>query len=278
VEILLNSIALEPNRWTKEKTPHVALEELLAPVARAGFHALEVWQNHVALLDREGLDALAERAEALGVAIPVVGMYPRFHLEGRERDAELARLEVMLGIMDALGAEMLKIMPGTLASAEMTPQLWDRSAGFAREMLDRTRSRNITIPCETHSKTVADDPDALLRFLETVGSDRLKVCWQPLDFEDTQGALELYDRLAPHVTHVHLQGRRGGEMELLEAADIDYARVLGHIFAGGFDGYVSIEFARGCVVDSPEQFDLEEVLESAATDRAFIEAQPGFRS
>ena len=278
MEILLNSIALEPNRWTKEKIPYVALEELLTSVATAGFDALEVWQNHVALLDRGGLDSLAERAESLGLAIPVVGMYPRFHLEGRERDAELDRLEAMLGIMDALGTDVLKIMPGTLASAEMTPELWDRLVGFAREMLDRTRPGNITIPCETHGKTVADDPDALLRFFEAVGSDRLKVCWQPLDFEDTQAALELYDRLAPHVTHLHLQGRRGGEMDLLEAADIDYARVLGHIFAGGFDGYVSIEFARGCVVDSPELFDLEEVLESAAIDRAFIEAQPGFRS
>jgi hypothetical protein len=44
-----------------------------------------------------------------------------------------------------------------------------------------------------------------------------------------------------------------------------------------FDGYLSIEFVRDCVVDSPEQFDLDTVLANAQRDRRFVESVPGFK-
>jgi hypothetical protein len=40
---------------------------------------------------------------------------------------------------------------------------------------------------------------------------------------------------------------------------------------------MSIEFVRGCVVDSPEQFDLDAVLASAERDRLFVESASGLR-
>jgi len=278
MQILLNSIALEPNRWTKDKIPHFRLENLLDAISGAGFSALEVWQNHAALLKPDDLKRLAERGEIEGLSFPVVGMYPQFHLEGDERQAELERVDAMVGIVSTLGAEVLKLMPGCVPSAELDAAAWQRSVEFAQEMVQRTAQAGTIIPLETHGNTVADDPDALLRFIDEVGSDRLKVCWQPFDFQSTDKAIELYDRLAPHIVHLHLQGRGGGEMELLENSDIDYRRVLGHIFDKGFDGWLSLEFVRGCVVESPEEFDIDLVLENAKADRAFIETVWGSSS
>ena len=274
MEILLNSIALEPNRWTKDKVPRFRLEELLGPVADAGFTAVEVWQNHAALLDASALRSLRSRADTLDVTFPIVGMYPQFHLEGKEREAQLRHWDEMAKVMEALDARILKLMPGCVASADMTPEVWDRSVEFVREALERTAHTGCLVPFETHGHTVADNPDALLRFFDDVGSDRLKVCWQPIDFSNTEKAVELYDRLAPHVMHVHLQGRREMEISLLEESDLDYRWILEHILASGFDGYASLEFVRGCVVEKPEEFDLALVLSNAQRDRAFIEAMP----
>lgn len=278
MQIILNTIALEPNRWTEGKIPHFRLEELLEPIAETGFESLEVWQNHLALRDPEEVEEIAQRAESLGLGFPIVGMYPRFHLEGEERQAELARFDGMVEKMDLLEADILKLMPGQVASADLTPELWERSVDFMREVIERTEDSGIIFTLETHGGTVADDPDALERFMEDVDSDRLEVCWQPYDFTSTGRAVKLFDRFADSIVHLHLQGRREGQMELLEKSDIDYRQVLGHIFNTDFDGYISIEFVRDCVVESPEDFDLRHVLHNASHDREFVENIHGFRA
>jgi sugar phosphate isomerase/epimerase len=277
VEIVLNTIALDPNRWTEKKVPYFRVEDLIEPIAAAGFKALEIWQPHLTTLRPAEVQRLKPRVDDAGISVPILGMYPIFHLEGREREEELARWDQMFGFADVFGACILKVMPGRTPSAEMTPRVWDRSVAFVQEVLRRSEENGTIIPCETHAGTVADNPETLLRFIGEVGSDRLKVCWQPFDFGSTRKAIELYDKLAPHVVHLHLQGRRGREMELLEESDIDYREVLAHIFASGFDGYLSIEFVRDCVVDSPEQFDLDTVLANAQRDRRFVESVPGFK-
>ncbi len=272
MELMLNSIALEPNRWTREKIPHFALKNLLAPINDAGFDAVEVWQNHLALLDSRAVQELKEAAEDSGVDFPAVGIYPAFHLDPPGRDEERSRILSIAAKAAEIGAKVLKMMPGTIPSAELDPELKRKSEVFVSELLEATGTYGLTFTLETHDGTLADDTDALQSFINSLGSERLKVCWQPYDFRHTGKAIALFDELSEHIIHLHLQGRKSGEMELLEHADIDYARVLQHIKATGFDGYASIEFVRDCVSESPESFDLSRVLSNAARDREFVES------
>jgi sugar phosphate isomerase/epimerase len=169
-------------------------------------------------------------------------------------------------------------MPGRVPSAELSPDLWERSAGFMREVIERTGESGVLFTLETHGGTVDDDPDELERILEDVDSDRVEVCWQPYDFGRTGRAIKLFDCFAENIVHLHLQGRSDGEIVRLEEADIDYRQVLGHIFNTDFDGYISIEFTRDCVVDDPDQFEMDRVLENARKDREFVENVHGFRA
>lgn len=277
MEVTLNTIALEPNRWTPGKIPYRPLGDLVEPISQAGFDAVEVWQNHAALLDDHELDALKAKGDAAGVSFPVLGMYPSFVLQGSEREAELARFCRMAEIMGVLNARLLKVMPGTGASATMTPEVWVRAVTFVQEALDRTSQAGFPVAFEVHGGTVSDAPKPLTRFIGAVGSDRIKVCFQPMDATSTQDTIDQFDVLAPRVVHLHFQGRTNRDMCLLEEADIDYTLFLAHVFDSGFDGYLSIEFVRDCVVDSPEELDVELVLANAARDHDFIRAQPGFR-
>jgi len=276
MKVLINSIALEPNRWTKDKVPYFRLEDLLEAIAGAGFGAIEVWQNHVATLGERAVCGLAEKGRKLGLTFPVIGMYPAFHLTGRERQEELARFKTMFGAARTLGAGVIKMFAGRIASADITARQWDLSVGFVRDVL-RSAGEEMLFTVETHARTLADSPRSALRFIEAVGSERLKVCWQPYDFTDTEGAIRDFDALSEHVVHLHVQGRAGGEMALLEESDIDWRRVLSHIFASGFDGLLSIEFTRGSVVEPPRELSVAEVLANAARDREFIRSVPGYR-
>ena len=128
----------------------------------------------------------------------------------------------------------------------------------------------MTITGETHADTLFDSLDACRAVLDAVGADNLKVCFQPYDLTDTGQALAQYHALREHVVHVHYQGRRSGDLALLEDADLDYDTLTRTLAAHDFEGYLCIELVKDCIVETPTAFDLERVLHQAQQDRDFV--------
>ena len=270
--LLLNTIALDPNRWTAEKRPFFKLADLLPAVAAAGFGALEVWQYHLSTPDAAGVEALAERAGALGVTFPIVGMYPVLDAEGAERERAWSEVETVVRRAERVGARAVKMFAGRLGSNEADAAAVARSVAFTRDLVALAADHGLGVTAETHPNTLCDNVPATRRFLDAVADERLALCFQPFDFTSTKRAVADVRALAERVAHVHLQGRRAGEIVLLEEAEVDYAAVLRVLVENGFDGAVSIEFVKDCVVERPADFDLDAVLENARRDRAFVEA------
>ena len=128
----------------------------------------------------------------------------------------------------------------------------------------------MTITGETHAHTLFDSLEACRVVLDAVGAGSFKVCFQPYDLTDTAQALAQYDALRAHVVHVHYQGRRSGDLALLEDADLDYDTLTRTLAAHGFEGYLCIELVKDCIVETPTAFDLERVLHQAQQDRDFV--------
>ena len=272
--LLLNTIALDPNRWTPDKTPAVRLADVLEAVVAAGFARLEVWQYHLSTLSEREVDDLVAHAERLGVGAPIVGVYPALHLVGAEREREWEEVSRTIERAERLGARAVKMFAGTRGSDVATPAEAERSVEMSRRLAGLAREHGMSLVAEAHPDTLCDSVGATRRFLDAVGD--VRVCFQPYDFTSTEKTLADYRALHEHVVHVHLQGRRGGRMSLLESADIDYLRVLSALAADGFAGALSIEFVEGCVVGDAADFDLDLVLENAGRDRAFVaDAMPG---
>ena len=270
ISLLLNTVALDPNRWMAAKQPFYDLEALLEPVAAAGFRQLEVWQYHLSTLSDAGVEALVERAQALGVTFPIVGLYPSMDLEGEALEREWSAVETLVRRAERLGAGAVKMFAGRLGTADADSDTFERSVAFARRLEALSSECGLTLIAETHPDTLCDSVDATLRVLDRV--DELSLCYQPFDFGSTEQTVNDFHALAPHAVHVHLQGRRGDAMSLLEDADVDYREVFDALAERGFEGALSIEFVEGCVVERPEAFDLGLVLDNARRDRAFIEA------
>ncbi len=268
--LLLNTIALDPNRWTADKTPHFALCDLLLPIAEAGFRGLEVWQHHVAREDDRAVAALRRQADDLGLDFPVVGLYPTLHHEG---EAERQAFDTARRVLDharRLGASVVKLFVGSKGTAETTEAEYARSLTFVQALCEEARTRHLTLTGETHPDTLFDTLSATRRFLQDVGAENFKVCFQPYDFTDTPRAVADYAALREQVLHVHLQGRKDDGLSLLAAADLDYDILLKALARHHFDGFLCLEFVAGCVVPDPAVFDLAHVLETAQQDRDFV--------
>lgn len=268
--LLLNTIALEPNRWTRDKIAHYDLEDLLAPIAEAGFGALEVWQHHLSRKTGKEVMRLYDRATDLGLSFAVAGLYPVLHQGGLQGYRALEETDRLLDYAQMLRAEVVKIFVGNKASQALSENEYRHSLATVRALLTEARARGIKLAGETHANTLFDSVAATRAFREEVGQEAFRICYQPYDFRSTHAAIADYEALAPAVIHVHLQGRRDDAMVLLEHAEIDYAAFTATLAAQGFDGFLSIEFVQDCVVDHPRDFDLDRVLANAQRDRDYM--------
>ena len=127
ITVVLNSIALDPHRWTKEKIPFHKLERLLAPIAQTGFRFVEIWQHHISEEAEAQINAIREAGTSLGLSFPVVGLYPQLHCEGEEYRRESERINRLLSYAKMLGADIVKIFVGTRASALITAREYELS-------------------------------------------------------------------------------------------------------------------------------------------------------
>lgn len=270
IQILLNSIALDPNRWTADKRAYFELDQLLDPVARAGFHFVEVWQYHISRAAESEIKNYREMARALDISFPVIGMYPRLHLRDQRRQQELDRIETLMHYAKLLGSELVKVFVGEQGSDQITDSDYGRSVEFMQAILERAASYDLVVTGETHPETLFDTVASCKQFMKAVHSENFKVCFQPFNFYDTEKAIGDYRVLADDVVHIHYQGQKNGEMELLKNSDIDYARLTANLIEDGFSGKICIEFVKDCVVQGPKNFSMTEVLDNAVLDRDFV--------
>ncbi|NND70527.1 MAG: sugar phosphate isomerase/epimerase [Rhodothermales bacterium] len=264
--VLLGSIALEPNRWTPDKIPHFDLEKLLPSIARAGFQGVEVWQFHIDALSQTELGKVAALAADNRIGFPSLALYP--DLQTSTHDNEKNFSDIVQRCV-ALGVNRIKTFSGTESSSDLSESERDHAMDQLRLLIDVAAEDMITVSAELHQNSLTDSVEATLHTLDTI--DRpLNVCYQPIDFSSTESTLSDFRRLHETIDHVHLQGRRSGNFSLLEDADIDYAEFFALAAELGYSGDYCIEFVEGCIVDQPDQLDLNKVLDTAARDRDFV--------
>lgn len=273
MQLLFNTIMLEPNRWTPDHTLTQPLIDLLGPVRDAGFDALEIWQYHVSDLNQQESADLSEALEQLGMQAVALGAYPAFHeseLDWANTSDGLARL---IDVGRQLGIGTLKIFPGRVGSADTDDGLRSRSVARLGWLAAQLAQHGLLLTMETHGNTLCDTVDSALQLLgELSDHHNVGLCFQPYTDCDTDAALAAYGALQQWVRHIHLQNRRGGDRatSLLAEGDwIDYARLLPHVRASGFDELLCIEFTAGITPAAGEGFDLQGVIDNAARDRAF---------
>jgi sugar phosphate isomerase/epimerase len=270
IYLLLNSIALDPNRWTPAKTAYYKFDQLLKPITEAGFHFVEIWGYHISRESENTIINIRKTADSLGLNFSIIGIYPILHLTGNKRQLELEKVKKIFNDAYILGAKIVKIFVGNLSTEKITPAEYERSVKFMSEMTNLAKSFGLNLVGETHQKTLFDTIESCGKFIKDVGATNFKICFQPYNFYHTEQILQDYEVLSDNVIHVHYQGRKNKKLDLLEYSDIDYDILTKELIKSGFNGHISIEFVKGCVVKKSDDFDLPVVLTNAQQDRDFI--------
>lgn len=237
-EILLGTVAIEPNRWGMVDpawTPTVKVSEHLDTIAALGFDGIEVWEQH---LTNNGTDE-AERTVAHPLPISVFNSYVSFDTE------DSADRDRIAGAVTTAGSRGVKFNVGNDATLEAA--YGERVGAWLATM-----PHHVALLCECHAGiSIAEDPVVAARIFDAAGpADRVQAIVH--SNEDPDHVRARFDAYGERISHVHINFLDVGTpppaplAELTErmVAQVELLRSL------GFTGSWTIEFVHGIGSDT----------------------------
>ena len=198
MKLLLHTIALEPARWTPQRTS-LRLVELFEPIAESGFDRLEIYEPH---LDDDADEILAGLRR---VQIQPVILSSYLNLNPAETsNIELkAKLDLLVERIRFFGFKKLRLFSGlrmSLTDSSAIAEFTARVATIANQ-LPQTE-----VLLETHDGSLADDPSLIVRVVEELALPNLGLLYQPTLF-NAESPLEQLAVQKHLIRHIHLQNR-----------------------------------------------------------------------
>ena len=192
---------------------------------------------------------------AVGLKVSDVFVLPWTHLEtmapnhpdAEERERSRALFRDMLELAVRLEAPGLTILPGIEWPDD--PASFDRAVEELAWRAEQARREGLRFSVEPHVGSVVATP-ALARSL----AEAAPGVEMTLDYSHfvRQGlAEEEADVLIPYTRHVHVRGASTRRVqESIRENTLDFERIVGALRAGGYDGYLTLEYVwlewEGC--------------------------------
>ncbi len=248
-EILLGTVLLERNRWSRERVPSFAVSDWTVRAKAAGFDGLELWEHHAV---DEGEVELATLC-AGPLPTRVFNSYVRFDAAGA------VRRQVVADAIRRLKAPAVKFNLGHDPAGQAA------EVGVARDWF-------ATLPgvqplCECHPGSSVETPAVAAAAF----CDWPEVAVIAHAFSTPLDTLAAWlAAFGPRVRHVHAQGRDGsGRWLTLRQHASEVQAALTCLRRHGYAGSFTIEFTEG-VAAQPE--DREQLFAAACQDLADLRA------
>ncbi len=133
------------------------------------------------------------------------------------------------------------ILPGVHFEEEQPEQSFQRAVDELEWRTQQTHSYGITLGTEAHVGSLAPDPAAAKRLVESVPGLTLT-----LDYTHfTRAGLpdDAIEPLLPFASHFHVRGARTGRLQAaFKDNAIDYRRVVDGLRAAGYAGWLGVEY------------------------------------
>lgn len=250
-EVLLGTVAIEPNRWRTRRAdgaPSVDVRDHLAAIAALPVDGIEIWERHFTDLP----PAAAAELAAGPVPVRIFNSYVDFD------DPDDGARDRIADHVARSGARAVKFNVGNDPEAE---------AGYLERLirwLDRLPDHVAAI-CECHQGiSIAEDPVVAGRILTRAGPpERVQALVHTHDSVDLIAAK--LDALGERITHVHVNHLDFATMRHPPLADVaeHLSAVIDALRAAGFNGSWTLEFVAGLLTEADRP---DALLAQAAVD------------
>jgi L-ribulose-5-phosphate 3-epimerase len=259
---------------THSYTGH-SLQRALEGISRAGLQFVEIASvpgvtEHVTPegMDRRALDESKTRIEGYGLAIASISGHCDLTTPGG-RELFRARIE----LARSWGVPIVNASAGSIDTAEGC----DAFFAAMHAVVPALERSSVTVCLET-DRGIVGPSEEILRTLQRIGSERVRINFDPANviYNFGRDPVQELAKVAPHVGHVHLKDKKGGQgvadFPALGSGSIDFGGIFRELRRVGYRGPFSIEIEfEGKGAASPAAVD-EALSRSLVTLRALGEA------
>ena len=258
-QVLLGTVAIEPNRWATvdpSGAPSIVLADWLPAIAGAGFDGIELWERHLP-------DAPADAAPVIEGPPPITvfNTYVGFDTADPAERTAVARRVARTGAT------------GVKCNVGNDPRLVDAYGDRLAAWLDDLPAP-VAVLCECHAGiSVAEDPVVAARIFDRAGGrDRMQAIVHTHEPSDQLRAR--FDAYGDRITHVHINhlDLATASVPTLAATRVRFEATVALLDELGFGGSWTIEFVHGLLTDGDEPVAL---LDQAVEDLAVVRSVLG---
>lgn len=221
--------------------------DLIAVAGSIGFDGVEIWgQDHVGDGTERACRTITEAADEAGVDVAVYGSYLR---AAGDRDpgtdgTTAGRLdgdtiEHELAVADGIGADLIRIWAGSLEYEDVDDPYWNAVVADVERIGERAEAYGIDVTIEKHANTVTKSLAGARNLIEAVDRENVGLNYQPNPGIDAATLEAEATELAPLTNHMHVLSVHERE------SDYAFEALLDSFRAGGYEGYVNVEFVSG---------------------------------
>lgn len=222
--------------------------EVVALAAGAGLEAIE-WGGdaHVPPEDLAAADRIGRMTRDAGLAVASYGSYYRLG------DQQEAPARAVLAAASALGAPVVRVWAGRLASRKADADFRQRVIHEARRMGDQAADLGLVLACEFHGGTLTDTNVSARRLMEEINHPRVQTYWQPPVGATVEYCLAGLEAVGPWLCNLHVfhwLAEPKARLALAEGEQV-WRQYLAKAASTGKDLHAMLEFVRD---DSAEAF------------------------
>lgn len=229
----------------------LTLPEALGTIARMGFRYVDIGSGpslnapRAAENPRHAAADILDDLELFNLKLSdLYLMLPRISLADEARQSkELELFKALIPFAVALGTPGITLSPGLAHPAE-DEEAHDRTVVALREMVKAGQTAGLAVSIEPHLDSMAQTPDAALKFIKDVPGLQLTLDWAHMICQDI-----FHDdiiKLLPHTRHIQIRQAAREQLQVPFARGrIDTGRVMESLIVlAGYDGVVCIEYMK----------------------------------
>jgi sugar phosphate isomerase/epimerase len=166
-----------------------------------------------------------------------------------QREASRALFLDMLELATRVRAPGMTALPGIHWPGESYEDSLERACEELGWRAERARREGLLFSVEPHVGSVVPTPERALQLVEQTPGLEITLDYSHFVCQDI--AAEGADVLIPFARHVHVRGATPARVQAsLRDSSVDFERMLGALEAGGYDGYLTLEYVwlqwEGC--------------------------------
>jgi sugar phosphate isomerase/epimerase len=219
---------------------HEPLVPTLDVFARLGFVDLDLNLNHIIegrAAEHDVFEALARNGQHVWM---VSGGWCDFFRAGEDLERTMESVERQIALACRFGVDRIRLFFGRLPADAWNADARTRIASNISHLAGR--HPRVHLWFENHDGASAR-PDICRTILDDVALPNVRLVFDPINFEHRGvRTMEALREVEPHVAHVHLKGRAGGDFCGFGEGDVDLMPAIDALLSNGYDGSFTVEY------------------------------------